>query len=181
MLLNYRMETQSQNIQMHFPVTVIMTIKPLIAFKCKAISTSNFTCKALHFSQSWFLVLFGKYVTCYEHFFVVLKKQWYSLYSVKLINFSAFLEFNSSQLLIFTWTSNLEMMELVSGTLAFLRQNPHLFFFFKWVCKIVSKLRCSITENIKSPCNTYRDSPSILKEKLKIEIWQHWSIPEFWK
>lgn len=51
-LLNYRMETQSQNIQMHFPVTVIMTIKPLIAFKCKAISTSNFTCKALHFSQS---------------------------------------------------------------------------------------------------------------------------------
>lgn len=67
-LLNYRMETQSQNIQMHFPVTVIMTIKPLIAFKCKAISTSNFTCKALHFSQSWFLVLFGKYVTCYEHF-----------------------------------------------------------------------------------------------------------------
>lgn len=27
----------------------------------------DFTCKALHFFQSWFSVLFGKYITCYEH------------------------------------------------------------------------------------------------------------------
>lgn len=56
-------------------------------------------------------------------------------------------------------------MELVSGTLAFLRQNPHLFMSVQ-----DSEQTASLTGNIKSQLNTYRDSLSTLREKLKIEV-----------
>lgn len=86
------------------------------------------------------------------------------------MTFSACLEFNCFQLLFFffpTQTLNLEMMELVSGTLAFLRQNPHL------LSVQDSEQTASLTGNIKSQLNTYRDSLSTLKENLKIEMTQH--------
>lgn len=54
-------------------------------------------------------------------------------------------------------------MELVSGTLAFLRQNPHLFMSVQ-----DSEQTVSLTENITSQISTYRDSPSTLKLKIQI-------------
>lgn len=57
--------------------------------------------------------------------------------------------FNCFQLLLFHKNIlNLEMKELVSGTLAFLRHNPHHFFFFLSVQD--SEQTASLTENIKS-------------------------------
>lgn len=131
---------------MHFSVTVILTIKPLISLNVKQFYL-DFTCKALHFFQSWFSVLFGKYITCYERFcccfketmalFYILLNSWPSVLARSLIVFSCFFCFS-------TRTLNLEMMELVSGTLAFLRQNPHLFMSVQ-----DSEQTASLTGNIK--------------------------------
>lgn len=75
-------------------------------------------------------------------------------------------------------------MELVSGTLAFLRQNPHLFFFlliFFFPSVQDSEQTASLT-NIKSQLVTNREGPSTpTGEMNRWNMTQHWSIPEFLK
>lgn len=95
---------QEQNVQMHFLSRLHDNQPTDRCFKCKAISTSISNVK--HFFQCWFSVLFGKYVSCYEHF-SCLQRNNGAQYSIKPTTVSACLEFDRFQLRFICFHTNI--------------------------------------------------------------------------